>query len=65
MARTKNWSGARKQNPNNNPSSKIANTSSNAVRVGAMFPCVIGSRSIVKHFSMEEVLWIGFSIDLE
>ena len=32
MARTKNWSGSRKQNPNNNPSAKIANTSSNAVR---------------------------------
>ena len=35
MARTKNWSGARKQNPNNNPSAKIANTSSNAVRTGS------------------------------
>ena len=32
MARTKNWSGARSKNPNSNPSAKIANTSSNAVR---------------------------------
>ena len=32
MARTKNWSGARRQNPNNNPSARIPNTSSNAVK---------------------------------
>ena len=35
MARTKNWSGARRQNPNNNPSAKIPNTLSNAVRTGS------------------------------
>ena len=32
MARTKNYTGIRRQNTNSNPSAKIANTSSNAVR---------------------------------